>query len=71
MGGVPSGLFSNPTNTTFLTTWPRWSSTKDRAFSRISSGSRITDIRAGLPVEVVFDDVTPEIALAKFQPRMA
>jgi uncharacterized OB-fold protein len=26
-------------------------------------------IRAGLPVEVVFDDVTPEITLAKFQPR--
>jgi uncharacterized OB-fold protein len=25
-------------------------------------------IRAGMPVEVVFDDVTPEITLAKFKP---
>lgn len=26
-------------------------------------------IRGGMPVEVVFDDATPEITLAKFQPR--
>jgi uncharacterized protein len=25
-------------------------------------------IRAGMPVEIVFDDVTPEITLAKFRP---
>jgi uncharacterized OB-fold protein len=29
------------------------------------------DIRAGLPVEIVFDDVTDEITLAKFKPRAA
>jgi uncharacterized protein len=29
------------------------------------------DIRAGLPVEIVFDDVTDEITLAKFKPRVA
>jgi uncharacterized protein len=28
-------------------------------------------IRAGMPVEIVFDDVTDEIALAKFKPRAA
>ena len=27
------------------------------------------DIRAGLPVEVVFDDVTPDVTLPKFRPR--
>ncbi len=27
------------------------------------------DIRAGMPVEIVFDDVTNEITLAKFKPR--
>lgn len=26
------------------------------------------DIRAGMPVEIVFDDVTPNITLAKFKP---
>jgi len=29
------------------------------------------EIRAGMPVEIVFDDVTDEIALAKFKPRAA
>ena len=28
-------------------------------------------IRAGMPVEIVFDDVTSEITLAKFKPRAA
>jgi len=27
------------------------------------------DIRAGMPVEVVFDDVTPDVTLPKFRPR--
>jgi uncharacterized protein len=27
------------------------------------------DVRIGLPVEVVFDDVTPEVTLPKFRPR--
>jgi uncharacterized OB-fold protein len=27
------------------------------------------DVRAGLPVEVVFDDVTPDVTLPKFRPR--
>jgi len=27
------------------------------------------DITIGLPVEVVFDDVTDEVTLAKFRPR--
>jgi hypothetical protein len=27
------------------------------------------EIRAGLPVEVVFDDITPEVTLPKFRPR--
>jgi uncharacterized OB-fold protein len=26
-------------------------------------------VRIGLPVEVVFDDVTPEVTLPKFRPR--
>jgi hypothetical protein len=26
-------------------------------------------VRIGLPVEVVFEDVTPEVTLAKFRPR--
>ena len=26
------------------------------------------DVRIGMPVEVVFEDVTPEVALAKFRP---
>ncbi len=29
------------------------------------------EIRAGMPVEIVFDDVTDEITLAKFKPRTA
>jgi uncharacterized OB-fold protein len=29
------------------------------------------DIRAGLPVEVVFEDVAPEVTLPKFRPRPA
>ena len=29
----------------------------------------LADIRIGLPVEVVFDDVTPEVTLPKFRPR--
>ena len=29
------------------------------------------DIRAALPVEVVFEDVTPEVTLPKFRPRPA
>jgi len=31
----------------------------------------VPDIRAGMPVEVVFDDVTPEVTLPKFRPRSA
>jgi uncharacterized OB-fold protein len=27
------------------------------------------DVRIGLPVDVVFDDVTPEVTLPKFRPR--
>jgi len=27
-------------------------------------------VRIGMPVEVVFDDVTPEVTLAKFRPRV-
>jgi uncharacterized OB-fold protein len=27
------------------------------------------DVRAGMPVEVVFDDVTPDVTLPKFRPR--
>jgi uncharacterized OB-fold protein len=27
------------------------------------------DIRAGMPVEVVFDDVAPDVSLPKFRPR--
>ena len=30
---------------------------------------RNEDLRVDMPVEVVFDDVTPEITLAKFKPR--
>ncbi len=30
---------------------------------------RNDDIKADMPVEIVFQDVTPEIALAKFRPR--
>ena len=29
----------------------------------------LADVRIGLPVEVVFDDVTPEVTLPKFRPR--
>ena len=29
----------------------------------------VAGIRIGLPVEVVFDDVTPEVTLPKFRPR--
>ena len=29
------------------------------------------EIAIGMPVEVVFDDVTPEVTLAKFRPRSA
>jgi len=29
------------------------------------------DVTPGLPVEVVFDDVTPEVTLPKFRPRAA
>ena len=29
----------------------------------------VQDIRIGMPVEVVFDDVTPEVTLPKFRPR--
>ena len=28
----------------------------------------VQDVRVGMPVEVVFDDVTPEVTLAKFRP---
>lgn len=28
------------------------------------------EVRIGLPVEVVFDDVTPEVTLARFRPSM-
>lgn len=31
-------------------------------------GCRNEDIRIGMPVEVVFDDVTPEVTLPKFRP---
>ncbi len=29
----------------------------------------VPEIRVGMPVEVVFDDVTPEVTLPKFRPR--
>jgi uncharacterized OB-fold protein len=32
-------------------------------------GIRHDEVRIGLPVEVVFDDVTPEVTLIKFRPR--
>jgi uncharacterized OB-fold protein len=28
----------------------------------------VADVRIGMPVEVVFDDVTPEVTLARFKP---
>jgi uncharacterized protein len=31
-------------------------------------GCPVSDVRIGLPVEVVFDDVTPEVTLPKFRP---
>lgn len=31
----------------------------------------VRDIRIGMPVEVVFDDVTPEVTLPKFRPPRA
>lgn len=31
----------------------------------------VREIRIGMPVEVVFDDVTPEVTLPKFRPRRA
>jgi len=34
-------------------------------------GCPIGDIVAGLPVEVTFEDVTPEVTLPKFRPRTA
>jgi len=34
-------------------------------------GCAVGEIRAGMPVEVVFDDVTPEVTLPKFRPRGA
>jgi uncharacterized OB-fold protein len=32
-------------------------------------GCRVDEIRIGLPVEVVFDDVAPGVTLPKFRPR--
>jgi hypothetical protein len=32
-------------------------------------GCPVGDIRAGMPVEVVFEDVTPDVTLPKFRPR--
>ena len=32
-------------------------------------GCPMRDIAIGMPVEVVFDDVTPEVTLPKFRPR--
>jgi uncharacterized OB-fold protein len=32
-------------------------------------GCPVHEIAAGMPVEVVFDDVTPEVTLPKFRPR--
>jgi uncharacterized OB-fold protein len=32
-------------------------------------GIKNAEIRAGMPVEIVYDDVTAEITLAKFRPR--
>jgi uncharacterized OB-fold protein len=29
---------------------------------------RPEDVKIGMPVEVVYDDVTPEVTLAKFRP---
>jgi uncharacterized protein len=34
-------------------------------------GGEIGALRIGMPVEVVFEDVTPEITLPKFKPRVA
>jgi uncharacterized OB-fold protein len=34
----------------------------------VDAGDDETKIKIGMPVEVVFDDVTPEIALPKFKP---
>jgi uncharacterized OB-fold protein len=34
-------------------------------------GCPLADIRAAMPVEVVFEDVTPELTLPKFRPRAA
>ena len=31
----------------------------------------VADVRAGMPVEVVFDDVTPDVTLPKFRPVSA
>ena len=31
----------------------------------------VSDVVVGMPVEVVFDDVTPEVTLPKFRPRRA
>lgn len=38
-----------------------------RLFSNII-GCKLKDIHIGMPVEVTFEDVTPEIALPKFRP---
>ena len=32
-------------------------------------GCPLRDVRIGLPVEVVFEDVTPDVTLPKFRPR--
>ena len=32
-------------------------------------GCTLADIRIGLPVEVVFDELTPDVTLPKFRPR--
>jgi uncharacterized OB-fold protein len=32
-------------------------------------GCATTDVRCDMPVEVVYEDITPEIALPKFRPR--
>ncbi|MEK7353076.1 MAG: hypothetical protein AABZ77_01035 [Chloroflexota bacterium] len=31
-------------------------------------GCKPDEVRVGMPVEVVFDDVTPEVTLPKFKP---
>ncbi|UCH43604.1 MAG: OB-fold domain-containing protein [Dehalococcoidales bacterium] len=43
----------------------------DQGVRMISSliDCRMEDIRIGLPVEVVFDDITNEISLPRFRPR--